>query len=159
MLIAGLFDRWDKEDEMTSPRIVVGVDGSSESTHALRWALAEARLRGAAVEVVHAWHYPAWTYSPAILSTPVFAREDLEVEAKAVLDGTVDGVLAEEAEPPALDRVVVEGPAAEELVRRSEKAELLVVGHRGRGGFAGLLLGSVAHQCSAHATCPVVVVR
>lgn len=144
---------------MTRANIVVGVDGSLESIHALRWALAEARLRGAEVEVVHAWRYPVWTYSPAIVSTPVFAHDELEAEAHSVLNGTVDSVLAEEAVPPAVERVVVEGPAAEQLVRRSEKADLLVVGHRGRGGFAGLLLGSVAHQCSAHAACPVVVVR
>jgi nucleotide-binding universal stress UspA family protein len=55
-------------------------------------------------------------------------------------------------------RVVLEGSAAEQLVERAKGASLLVLGNRGRGGFRGLLLGSVAHQCAAHAQCPVVIV-
>lgn len=144
---------------MATERIVVGIDGSHSSRHALRWAVGEARVRGAVVEAVHVWRYPVWTYAPVILTPPVFAHDDLVAEAQGVLDGAVDEVLAGEHAPPAVERLVLEGATAEQLVKHSENADLLVVGHRGRGGFAGLLLGSIAHQCAAHARCPVVIVR
>lgn len=144
---------------MTTARIVVGVDGSEASQHALRWALSEARVRGTGVEAVHVWRYPVWTYSPAITTPPAFAREDLEAEAQAVLDHAVDAALETQPGDIRVDRMVAEGVASEQLVRLAAGADLLVVGHRGRGGFATLLLGSVAHQCAAHATCPVVIVR
>lgn len=140
-------------------RIVVGVDGSRASQLALRWALGEARLRGATVEAVHVWRYPVLTYAPGISAAPVFAHDDLEAEARAVLDEAVAGAEGPAVEGAAIERLVLEGAASEALVRRAEGADLLVVGHRGRGGFAGLRLGSVAHQCSTHATCPVVIVR
>jgi nucleotide-binding universal stress UspA family protein len=150
----------EKEDHtMAAQRIVVGVDGSHQSRHALKWAMAEARLRGGRVEAVHSWRYPAWTYSPAIVAPPVFAHDDLVAEARSVLEEAVNAVLKDEDNPPEIEQFVREGSAAEQLVDHAQDADLLVVGHRGRGGFAGLLLGSVAHQCAAHASCPVVVVR
>ncbi|MEW6153195.1 MAG: universal stress protein [Actinomycetota bacterium] len=144
---------------MSEPRIVVGVDGSEPSGAALRWAVSEAELRGASVEAVLAWRYPSLTFVPGIVAPPVFAREDLEAGARAELDHAVDQALAGVGTPVGVARVVVEGAAAEVLLARSHGADLLVVGHRGRGGFAGLLLGSVAQQCAAHGVCPVVVVR
>ena len=144
---------------MTTERIVVGVDASTPASHALRWAIAEARLRGASVEAVHVWRYPTLTYSPAIIPTPVFAHDDLEADARAVLDEAVNGALAGMDDQPLVERVVLEGAPAARLLERADGASLLVVGHRGRGGFAGLVLGSVAQQCSAHAPCPVAVVR
>lgn len=144
---------------MTTERIVVGVDASTPAGHALRWAVAEARLRGAVVEAVHVWRYPAMTYAPSMVPGPVLIREDLEAEARVVLDGAIDEALAGEADLPVIERVVIEGPPAARLVRQAAGAAMLVLGHRGRGGFADLLLGSVAQQCSTHAPCPVVVVR
>ena len=144
---------------MATGRIVVGIDGSQASRHALLWALAEARTRRAALEAVHVWRYPAWTYAPMIMTPPVFAHDDLVSEARAVLDHAVDEVLAGEADPPAIERLILEGAAAEQLVKHAGDADLLVVGHRGRRGFAGLLLGSIAHQGAAHAAYPVVIVR
>ncbi len=145
---------------MTMSRIVVGVDGSPPSLAALRWALAEAGLRGATVEAAHVWDYPFVAYTPAIMPTPAFVRSDLEAEARAELDQAVEEALAgQSGEGPPVKRLVVEGGAAQRLVERAMGAELLVVGHRGRGGFVDLLLGSVAMQCSTHASCPVVVVR
>lgn len=147
----------------TSGRIVVGVDGSPSSRAALRWALGEARLRGAVVEATMVWRYPMLTYLPGLVAPPAFAREDLEREARAELDEAVDSVLSTPEEPQdgdvRIERVVLEGKPAEELMRLATGADLLVVGHRGHEGFVGLLLGSVAHQCSSHAPCPVVIVR
>ncbi len=144
---------------MAVERIVVGIDGSQASRQALRWALVEAGVRGAAVEAVHVWRYPVWTYSPVIMTPPVFAHDDLVAEARQVLDEAVDEVLSGDQRPPTVERLVLEGAAVEQLVKHSDGADRLVVGHRGRGGFAGLLLGSVAQQCAAHADCPVVIVR
>lgn len=143
---------------MTIGHLVVGVDGSEPSRHALRWALAEARLRDLDVRAVHVWRFPALTYAGAV-AAPVLARDDLEAAAHALLAQEVDAALADAADPPKVEPVVVEGAPAEQLVTLSAGAQLLVVGHRGHGGFATLLLGSVAQQCSAHATCPVVILR
>jgi nucleotide-binding universal stress UspA family protein len=140
-------------------RIVVGVDGSPPSLGALRWALDEAALRGAAVDAVHVWHYPIGSYVPGMVPAPAFVGEDLERDARAVLDHAVDSVLPDHPGAAALGRRVVEGAAVEELVRAAEGADLLVVGSRGHGGFTGLLLGSVAQQVAQHAPCPVVIVR
>jgi nucleotide-binding universal stress UspA family protein len=144
-------------DTEPTGRIVVGVDGSEPSLEALRWAIGEARLRGGHVQAVHVWHYPAWAYSAGIVATPVVSREDLEAGARIVLDKAVDSIGAD-AGPP-VERLVIEGGSAHELVDCSLGAALLVVGHRGHGGFVGLMLGSVAQQCSSHARCPVVIVR
>lgn len=146
-------------DAAAPGRIVVGVDGSQPSREALRWALDEARMRSMPVEVVHAWRYPVMTYAPGIMAPPTYARGDLEDEARRILDATVEAVTGDGEPDVPLHRVVVEGPAAEVLVKRAGPGDLLAVGHRGRGGFMGLLLGSVAEQCSAHTRCPVVIVR
>lgn len=145
-------------DPAKAKRIVVGVDGSSASRDALRWAIEEARLWDGAVEAVHAWSYPVMTYVPGIVPPPTFAREDLEAEARHVLETTVDAVTGA-APGLLLERVVVEGSAAKLLIERSRHADMLVVGHRGYGGFTGLLLGSVAEQCAVHAGCPSVITR
>lgn len=148
---------------MTDPgvakRIVVGVDGSSASRDALRWALEEARLWHGAIEAVHAWSYPVMTYAPGIVPPPTFAREDLEAEARHVLNTTIDTVMGDATPDLPVDRVVVEGSAAKQLIERARHADMLVVGHRGHGGFTGLLLGSVAEQCAVHASCPSVIIR
>lgn len=111
------------------------------------------------MEAIHLWHYPPLTYVPGVSPTPVFAQADLEAEARAVLDDAVEDVLAGDFPHVTVDRIVGLGGAVEGLVSRSHGAEMLVVGHRGHGGFRGLLLGSVAHQCASHAACPVVIVR
>jgi nucleotide-binding universal stress UspA family protein len=140
-------------------RIVVGVDASPASREALGWAVDEAAHRGWRVEAVHVWSYPPLSYAPGIIAAPVFAHDDLEAAAVAELDEAVDEVLAATDGSVKVGRVVAEGGAAQNLIERAHGADLLVVGHRGRGGFRDLLLGSVAHQCAAHAPCPVVVVR
>jgi nucleotide-binding universal stress UspA family protein len=135
-------------------RIVVGVDGSDESKAALRWAVEEARLRGAAVRVVHAWSL-RYAVGPGI-AIPAFTVEELQRDSEQMLEAALAGVDAAGLE---IERVSVEGGAARLLVEAAEDADLLVVGSRGHGGFAGLLLGSVSQQCAHHAPCPVVIVR
>ena len=137
-------------------RIVVGVDGSEPSRRALEWAIDEARVRKATVEAVHVWH--SLVVAPYPYVGPKLDPYDLELAAKELLDSIVDSV-DEAGLPGPVDRVLVEGPAAESLIEAAKGAQLVVVGSRGRGGFSGLLLGSVSQQVVHHAPCPVVVVR
>jgi len=140
--------------------IVVGVDGSGESTDALRWGIEEARLRGTDVRAVHSWIYPA-VLPPAPTVAPnegVIPFDVLRDDAQEQLDTALSAAGASEASVE-VTPILVEGPPASVLLEACSDAELLVVGSRGRGGFTGLLLGSVSHQCAQHATCPVVIVR
>lgn len=139
-------------------RIVAGVDGSDESVASLRWAVNEARLRNATVEVVHAWHYPYSGYTDTTgMVAGVLNRDDLEQAARAELDHAIEEADAATAGVP-IEPVLVEGSAAGRLIEAAAGADLLVLGSRGRGGFTGLLLGSVSQQCSHHAPCPIVLV-
>ncbi len=142
-------------------RIVVGVDGSEQSKAALRWALEEAELRGATLEVVAVYRLPSgWLgMGEAMGATiPVSITEtDVADYTTEMLDRVLDDV-----KPPAtvtLARRVVPGHAAQALVEASDDAELLVVGTRGHGDVGSVLLGSVGMHCVHHAPCPVVVVR
>ena len=137
--------------------IVAGVDGSEDSKEALRWALAEAELRRATVRAVHAWSMPIAFGGPYMPPQP-YDGPELRDQAQASLDAAVDEVAGEDS-PVTVERVVEQGSAADVLVRAAEAADLLVVGSRGHGGFAGLLLGSVSQQCAQHAPCAVVIVR
>lgn len=136
-------------------RIVVGVDGSEGSVAALRWAVAEATLRGAVVEAVSAFHVP---YVGAAAVMPLMLDpEEFEEAAAAVLHKVVSQVDAEALDQPVVE-LVVEGPASTVLVEAGSRASMLVVGARGHGGLSGMLLGSVSRQVTEHATVPVVVV-
>jgi nucleotide-binding universal stress UspA family protein len=139
---------------MTDPegRIVVGVDGSASSRRALDWAAREAKLRGVTLEAVIAWHVPPELSYPAF---PIGI--DVEGDARQALADELDAVLGPGA-PQVISRVEC-GPAAPVLIDASRGADLLVVGSRGHGEFVGMLLGSVSRHCTAHAHCPVVVVR
>lgn len=133
--------------------IIVGVDGSKGAKRALAWAVSEARLRSSEVHAVYVWTYPY--YGAAPLVPPLVDLEGLAAEAKALLDDAVAEVLANGV---TMHAHVFEGSAARCLLEAGQDAELIVVGTRGRGGFAGLLLGSVSQQVASHAHCPVVVV-
>lgn len=139
-------------------RIVVGVDGSTPSKEALRWSLGEARLRGASLRVVYAWKLPIYLvegFAPVeAIPDPTGLSEDARRRIDAIVHEVTGG-----ATDVRIEQRVVEGTAAEVLVDESVGAGLLVVGSRGHGGFAGLLLGSVSQQCAAHASCPVVIIR
>jgi nucleotide-binding universal stress UspA family protein len=139
-------------------RIVVGIDGSAESKQALRWAAAEAKLRGAVLRVVHTWFFPYIAAGPG--PDPVLDAEVIE-NVRRTAEQLVDSELAElggETSGIDIERAVVEGAPAPALLEAAEGAALLVVGSRGRGGFTGLLLGSVSQQCAHHAPCPLVIV-
>jgi nucleotide-binding universal stress UspA family protein len=138
--------------------IVVGVDGSEYSRQALEWALQEARLRGARLEVVHAV-MDTRSVMPYTVEE-VGARFDAH-RARAAAERLID----ESGEPGGgaggveVDVVAEEGSAANVLVERSKAADLVVVGTRGHGSLSEVLLGSVSHQLVHHAHCPVVVLR
>ncbi|PKV89626.1 universal stress protein [Streptomyces sp. TLI_146] len=135
-------------------RVVVGVDGSEASYEALRWAVRHARLIRATVEAVAAYDVPG----AAGWSAPAVDADLDEEQAKKDLADELRTVLGQAVDVP-LTSHVVRGNAAEVLTGASVGAELLVVGNRGRGGFARLLLGSVSLQCAQHASCPVVIIR
>jgi nucleotide-binding universal stress UspA family protein len=137
-------------------RIVVGVDGSDSSLGALRWAVDVARLTGGEVDAVHAWSHHALTYAPGMLTPPMLASDDLVADATTPLDRACDSLNERDV---VVNRIVEQGPAARRLLESAEGADLLVVGSRGRGGFTGLLLGSVSQQRALHAPCPVVIIR
>jgi nucleotide-binding universal stress UspA family protein len=134
-------------------RIVVGVDGSVPSRAALSWAVEQGRLTGAVVEAVIAWEFPA-TYGYAVPLSDV----NWEQLAEQTVSQAVAAV-ADDGAPVKLTYKVVEGNAAQVLLDASARADLLVVGNRGHGGFVEALLGSTGQHCVHHATCPVVVIR
>ena len=135
--------------------VVVGVDGSDRSVPALEWAAGEAAAHGHALRVVTAWSIPVTALSPGGLPAP-YPIDELESDARAAQDA----VIAKATMPAGLDveHHVVEGGPGAVLLDASEGADLVVIGSRGHGGFAGLLLGSVGQQVTGHAACPVVVV-
>ena len=140
--------------------IVVGVDHSEQAKGALRFALEEAKLRDAKLRVVHAWQYGTVgatgleSFYPVVGADVSELREAAEQELERTLRESLPDTDSIEVE-----RRVVEGPPAAVLVGESRDADMLVVGSRGHGGFAELLLGSVSQQVAHHAACPVVIVR
>ncbi len=144
--------------------IVVGVDASEGGRAAFRWAVDEARVRGARLRAIFAWtlSYPrgegyGYMIGP-IESVPYGGVSDQRRAAEQVLERATAHTLADTTGLD-IEREVIEGSAADVLVSAASEADLLVVGSRGHGGFVGLLLGSVSQQCAHHASCPVVIVR
>ena len=139
----------------TEPRIVVGVDGSANSQQALRWAARLAAGAGARLDVVAAWQFPISTsWGAATIPMNWSPEHDME----KVLTETVDATFGSQR-PGKLRLVTCEGHPAQVLLEQSRGAMMLVVGSRGHGGFAGLLLGSISANVAEHATCPVLVVH
>src|SRR5437867_3157773 len=135
--------------------IVVGVDGSPGGDAALRWALAEARLRGARLRVVHAYELPQAPLADAGIgvagvTVPSIPADDLErlrslseEQARSVIDSALQRADGNASVGLEIDLAPLAGRPAETLIEAGRGAELLVLGSRGRGGFLGLLLGSV----------------
>lgn len=141
-------------------RVVVGVDGSETSRHALRWAAQEALSHEAELNVVYAWETHG--IGAGIGTTPGRRSTTAPEEQRGAAEQLVTDVIKEElgSNAPANVRPSIgRGSAASVLLEASKGADLLVVGSRGLGGFAGLLLGSVSTKMASHATCPVVIVR
>lgn len=133
--------------------IVVGVDGF-HSVDALSWAAHQAMLTQATLKTVMAWTWPTyWGREP--VGPPGW---DPEEEARSILAEAVEAVLGPHPKLH-VHQEVVEGHAVSVLIAAAEHADLLVVGSRGHGAFAGILLGSVSMHCIMHARCPVVVVH
>lgn len=135
--------------------VIVGIDGSDPSIDALRFAATEARLRQVPLRVVHAWSVPM---SGSPTAGAVLAPEPFEQQARRTVENALTAV-GGELEGIEIETVVGIGGAVAVLLEQASKDDLVVVGSRGRGGFAGLLLGSVSQQVVLHAPCPVVVVR
>jgi nucleotide-binding universal stress UspA family protein len=138
----------------TEKRIVVGVDGSDSSVQALEWAAHQAEFTGAVLEVITTWEWPTsygWV-------APVGEGWNPQVDATKMLDEIL-GRLREAHPNTTVHSRVVEGRPAPVLIEASRGAELVVVGSRGHGEFAGMLLGSVGEHCVSHAHCPVLVLR
>ena len=139
--------------------IVVGVDGSQCARAALEFAAREAALREARLRIICAWEIP-----PAVFAGGFAPGLD-----QPTLDGFRDGAetVVREAVAAAqqlqstiaCEGKAVQGQPAEVLLQEAREADLIVVGNRGHGGFASLLLGSISHQVVHHASCPVTVVR
>jgi nucleotide-binding universal stress UspA family protein len=136
--------------------IVVGVDDSPCAVGAIRWALEEAELRHARVRAVHAWHIPQLT-PPGGRPPAGLEVEAYRLEAKRRLKTALREAGASERGVE-VEEVVAEAPPTEALLDAARDAILLVLGARGRGTFAGLVLGHVSHQCTLLSPCPVVVV-
>jgi nucleotide-binding universal stress UspA family protein len=146
-------------EESTMPGIIVGVDGSDHSRHALEWAIREAVVRHAPLTVL--------TVQQAVTGYwggPVLYQEDPELAKKArgMAQEETDSTLQKigpESRPSSVTVRAVTGLPAEALLEAAADADLLVVGSRGAGGFKRLLMGSVSTQVTHHAPCPVVVIR
>jgi len=138
--------------------VVVGVDGSPSSTAALAWAARYADAIGARLQAVLAWHYPSAAGGPPVGHTPEPVTSQVEQSRYEILDEAIE---AAGPELPAIqvDRKVVYGHPAQALIDESRRADLLVVGSKGHGGFTGMMLGSVSTHCVHHAACPVTVVK
>jgi nucleotide-binding universal stress UspA family protein len=140
--------------------IVVGVDHSEGAKAALRFALEEATLRQATLRVVHAWQYAYIGATGLEGSYPPVGGDIKELRDAAAND--LEATLREsipDTDTVEVERRVVEDRPAAALVEESRGADMVVVGSRGHGGFAGLLLGSVSQQVAHHAACPVVIVH
>jgi nucleotide-binding universal stress UspA family protein len=137
----------------TQQWIVVGIDASETSKRALRWALAEASRTGARVDAVHAYDVPVYP-GPSIGQVQVMVHD----AAVTLLRNIVTGPAADYPDV-VVRQLIRRGPPGPALVHAAAGARLLVVGTSVRSRLRGLVLGSTAEYCAAHAGCPVVVLR
>jgi nucleotide-binding universal stress UspA family protein len=143
-----------------APRVVVGVDGSPSSRAALRWAVNQAALTGGTVDAIMAGQAPETDTIGGFGQTPVDVDDEKVVSGGALRD--LETIISEEVKADDRNRVrarVFNGNAATALLQAADGAELVVVGQRGLGGFAGALLGSVGQHLVHHAACPVLIFR
>ena len=141
--------------------ILVGVDGSDYSRRALSWAMREAAHHHVPLTVMTVHSGPVRPATEIYWNIPDLPDKSFDPEPlRTALQEMTDAVAKENGEtPPEITMKVAQGDPAEELVRASHDAELIVVGSHGRGAFAQLLMGSVSSKLTHHAACPVVVIR
>jgi nucleotide-binding universal stress UspA family protein len=142
----------------STSRIVVGVDGSRSSLAALRWAIHQAELTGDTVDAVNVWRYPVPPVDIGMASMTTLGNFDAQSIAGKVLDDAISATV-DSGSGVKITATVKQGHPAQVLLDAASRADLLVVGSRGYGGFTEALLGSVGQECVHHAQCPVVVVR
>jgi len=139
--------------------IIVGVDGSDHSRRALGWAMREAVKHHLPLTVMSIHPPPARPATSIYWGVHSYPENSFDPElARAAVEEFVDKVAGEIGEAPEITVSIGTGDAAEELVKAGQDADMLVVGSRGGGGFARLLMGSVSSQVVHHASCPVVVI-
>jgi len=136
---------------MSTPPVIAAVDGSDDSLRALEWALDDANRRAAPLHVVHVRQYAPWAQPEVLVAGPPDPDDD------PVLD-QVRAFVRERAQIPAVEYRALTGAPPALLPELGAGAQLLVLGSRGRGGFASLLLGSNGLAAARDAACPVVVV-
>jgi len=141
-----------------APHVVVGVDGSAESVGALKWAADYAAVTGATITAVLSWHYPAAAGIAPVGVAPKAVSDEVRGQMEQTLGKALREVFGT-ATPDNVKTRLAYGHPAPVLVEESQRADLLVVGHRGHGAFTGMLVGSVSMHCVTNAACPVVVVR
>ncbi|MFI7063645.1 universal stress protein [Kribbella sp. NPDC050124] len=139
------------------PAVVVGVDGSKASARAIEFAFDQAEAMHAHVVALHAWTSPFLTYADGA-SMLQFDAHKVEDDSRLLVAESVAGAAADHPDVTWTIELA-SGSAARALVRRSESADLVVVGSRGRGGFTGLLLGSVSQSVLHHTQCPIAIAR
>ncbi|SEE34348.1 Nucleotide-binding universal stress protein, UspA family [Arthrobacter alpinus] len=133
-------------------RIVVGVDGSPESVLGLKWAQTLAHALDATITAVTAWHMET------VFGSYIVPDWDPDEGARQILKDAVQEAFGGN-QPEGFRGVCIRGTPAKVLMEQSKSAQMLIVGSRGHGGFAGMLLGSVSSACAEHAGCPVLVVH
>ncbi|MFF5966534.1 universal stress protein [Streptomyces collinus] len=136
---------------MSTLPVVAAVDGSDDSLRALEWAVDAARRRAAPLRVAHVRQYAHWAQPEVLAAGPADPQHDpVLTQVRTHLEGRAD--------QPDTEYVGLEGAAGAVLPELGATAQLLVLGSRGRGGFASLLLGSNSMAAARDAECPVVVV-
>jgi nucleotide-binding universal stress UspA family protein len=140
-------------------RYLVGVDGSTESLEALRWAVAEARAHGGVVRAVLAWAMPYRGLATSLAPAPYGFPDSTVIKHAAGTQLTTAMETLGDTSGVEVDAEVREGQPAAVLVELAREADLVVLGSRGHGGFGALLIGSVCAQVVRHAPCSVLVVR
>ena len=157
-------------------RIVVGVDGSRHSRRALRRAIDEGRLRDGTVDAVYVYEPPQRSVADDLISLPLGGaaalgamstdrprndppsrQREAHLVAERRLAQFVEEAVDDVGRPTPRPVVIPDDNAAEALIGHAKGADLLIIGTRGLGGFAGMLLGSVAHQCIQRCACPMLI--
>lgn len=130
-------------------KIVVGIDGSEASSDALRYAHGEAVSSGAELVAVTVWEVP-------VMAAAYITTDEVDGAMDPWMEGFIAEVLGEDG--AAVKRAPASGSAAAALLEEAEDADTLIVGTRGHGGLAGVIMGSVSHQLANHTPCPLTVV-